>query len=112
MRDSIRILMESTPPGINAGVLKEHLLESNSKIIDMHDLHVWEITTSMYCMTAHIIIEDMNVSETKKLLDEINIFLEEKYNIQHPIIQFEAGEGLMQVHSCGLEKFNSKKHDS
>ncbi|MCL6086843.1 MAG: cation diffusion facilitator family transporter [Actinobacteria bacterium] len=93
IRDSVRILMESTPKDINMNLLKKSLIENMSEIRDVHDLHVWEITTGMYCMTAHIIIKDMNVSRTEKLLHDINVFLEDSYNIQHPIIQFETGNG-------------------
>ncbi|MBM3706018.1 MAG: cation transporter, partial [Actinobacteria bacterium] len=109
IKDSIRILMESTPREINLNALKVSLLELDPKINDMHDLHVWEITTGMYCMTAHIVIEDMNVSESEKILEKISDFLQEKYNIQHPIIQLETGMNFNHSLACGLEKFNSKR---
>lgn len=98
IRDSVRILMESTPKNINIGELKSGVIAQNAKVKDIHDLHIWEITSSMYCMTAHIIIEDMDVSQTQQLLDEITQYLSEKYNIQHPIIQFETGAGFDHEH--------------
>ncbi len=91
IKDSVRILMESTPKNIDSAMLKENLISEFENIKDLHDLHVWEITTGMYCMTAHIIINNMNVSETRGLLLDIGDFLEDKYNIRHPIIQFETG---------------------
>ena len=104
IRDSVRILMESTPKNINVNKLSENILKINDSIKAIHDLHVWEITTGMYCMTAHIIIDDMNVSHTEKLLSELQDFLYDKYNIQHPIIQFESGKGFNHNHSCALER--------
>ncbi len=112
IRDSVRILMESTPKNINVNALKENLINNFSPVKDMHDLHVWEITTGMYCMSAHIIIEDMNVSSTEALLAEINAFLQDKYNIQHPIVQFETGKGFEHDHSCELDRFNHPEKTS
>jgi cobalt-zinc-cadmium efflux system protein len=108
IRDSVRILMESTPKNINVGELKSGLITRNAKIKNIHDLHIWEITSNMYCMTAHIIIEDMNVSLTQQLLDEMTQYLLEKYNIQHPIIQFETGAGF--DHERGHNEHGHNKH--
>ncbi|MCL5070259.1 MAG: cation diffusion facilitator family transporter [Actinobacteria bacterium] len=104
IRDSVLILMESTPKNINVVELKAGVISQNGNVIDIHDLHVWEITSNMYCMTAHIVIEDMNVSQTQQLLDEINQYLFEKYNIQHPIIQFETGGGFDHEYGCNPDK--------
>lgn len=104
IRDSVRILMESTPKNINISELKAGVVGQNNNIVDIHDLHVWEITSNMYCMTAHIVIKDMNVSQTEKLLGEIGSYLLDKYNIQHPIIQFESGSGFEHEYSCNLDK--------
>ena len=109
IRDSVRILMESTPKNINIGELKSGVIAQNVKVKDIHDLHVWEITSNMYCMTAHMVIEDINVSQTQQLLDEVSQYLLEKYNIQHPIIQFETSGDFDHENGCNLD--NPKKLD-
>ena len=103
IRDSVRILMESTPKGINTDKLKNELVLNIENVNSLHDIHVWEITTGMYCMTAHIVIDEMNISSTRKILDDINIFLDQKYNIVHPIIQFETEEMAGHTHQCDLD---------
>jgi cobalt-zinc-cadmium efflux system protein len=103
IRDSIRILMESAPKNIDTGELKENLIKGIAPVKDLHDLHVWEITSGMYCMTAHIIIDDMSISQTEKVLNDINLFLLDRYNIQHPIIQFESGDGFKHEEVCMLD---------
>jgi cobalt-zinc-cadmium efflux system protein len=109
IRDSVRILMESTPKNINVTELKNKLISVIHEVKDTYDIHVWEITTGIYCMTAHMVIEDMNVSQTDNLLTEINHFLEEEYNIIHPIIQLETGHGYNHDHSNLLKSFKSLK---
>ena len=102
IRESVRILMESAPKGIDIIKLSRGIIKSDARIKNMHDLHVWEITTDMYCMSAHIIIEDMSISSTEELLLKMQQYLERQYNIIHPIIQFETGEGFMHDNSCKL----------
>jgi len=110
IRDSVRILMESTPRHINVNNLKEGIIRTFPSVKSMHDLHVWEITTGMYCMSAHLVINDMSVSSTEPLLVQINDFLQDHYNIQHPIIQFETTESFEHEHNCNLENHKPAKH--
>ena len=87
---SINILLESAPKHIKPGEVINSIKAISSNIKDVHDLHIWEITSNMYCMTAHVIIEDMSVSESSELLNQINASLSEKFDINHVIIQFEC----------------------
>lgn len=107
IRDSVRILMESTPKNINISELKQNLISNVDKVKDIHDIHVWEITTGMYCMTAHILVEDMSISSSNKVLGDLNQFLARNYNILHPIIQFESGKGFNHDYTCELDSFNN-----
>ncbi|MBM3707597.1 MAG: cation transporter [Actinobacteria bacterium] len=108
IRDSVRILMESAPKNININELKQNLVSNIDKVKDIHDIHVWEITTGMYCMTAHILIEDMSISKSRMVLNDLSRFLAENYNILHPIIQFESGKGFSHEYICELNNFNKK----
>lgn len=103
IRDSVRILMEFTPKNIDVEKLKASIISEIPPIKDLHDLHVWEITSGMYCMTAHVVVDDMSISKTEKLLYDINQFLIKNYNIQHPIIQFESGSGFDHEKFCRLD---------
>jgi cobalt-zinc-cadmium efflux system protein len=72
--ESVDILLEATPKGIN--------------IDDVIDIHIWTITSGMYSMSGHIDTKDMMLSETTKLSKEINRVLGEKFKIGHTVIQF------------------------
>jgi len=109
IRDSVRILMESTPKNININELKQNIISVNDKVRDVHDIHVWEITTGMYCMTAHILIEDMSISSSRTVLNDLNKYLAENYNILHPIIQFESGKGFSHEYICELDNLIGKQ---
>ncbi len=88
--DSVHILMESTPKHIQVSELTNFVKKEIGEIKEIHDIHVWEITTHMYAMTAHIIVEDCTVLESMKLTERINRLLSEKFHIEHVNLQYEC----------------------
>ena len=97
LKDSVNILLEATPKHIDPdgviAVLKEHIPE----IKDIHDVHIWVITSKMYSMTAHVTIDDLSISESEEILGNIVRLLDEKFDIQHVNIQFETERPMVGV---------------
>ena len=87
LKNSINTLMETSPIDISA--VKQFIEKNNNKIIDIHDIHIWEITADMYIMTAHILIEKNNLDSHEEIIKALNNSLEHKYNITHTTFQFE-----------------------
>lgn len=87
LKQSINTLMESSP--ININEVKEYIEKQHSDIIDIHDIHIWEITQDMYNMTAHILISEENSQEYNEILIRVNKSLEKKFSIVHSTLQFE-----------------------
>jgi cobalt-zinc-cadmium efflux system protein len=85
--ESIDILLEATPKGINIDEVIISLKQIPG-IDNAHDIHVWTITSGMYSMSGHIDTKDMLISETTRLSKEINRILVEKFKIGHTVIQF------------------------
>ncbi len=90
LRDSTLILLERTPNGIDVEEMNTEVREHFPEIRDLHDLHVWEITTHYVCMSAHIVVDDMPVSETYPLRSRIDGFLRERFAISHTVLQIEC----------------------
>jgi cobalt-zinc-cadmium efflux system protein len=88
--DSAHILLESTPPDVHMASLRRDI-ESVDGVVRIHDVHVWQITTDMYVLTAHIVVEDMPVSRTADVVEEINHILREHHKIGHTTLQLEHG---------------------
>jgi cobalt-zinc-cadmium efflux system protein len=89
--DSIHILMESTPKHINISELTGAIKNEVKGIKEIHDVHIWEITTHMYAMTAHVTIDECSVSECMKKTERINQLLSERFHIEHINLQYECG---------------------
>lgn len=85
--ESVDVLLEATPKGINIDRVIESLKQIPG-IDNAHDIHVWTITSGMYSMSGHIDTKDMLISETTRLSREINRILGEKFKIGHTVIQF------------------------
>ncbi len=64
---------------------------------EVHDLHIWGMSTTEVCLTAHLIRPE--VCDEDDLLLRVSRELEVKYRIKHPTIQIERGHGPTP---CGL----------
>jgi cobalt-zinc-cadmium efflux system protein len=96
---SVNILMESSPVGLDLPKL-ELMLKGIPGVIDVHDLHVWTITSGVDAMSTHLLVTD-GTDEQAALL-EARTRVHEDFGIDHTTIQIEtattrAGEIKTQV---------------
>lgn len=88
-REAVDILLEATPKEVDPHKVIEALVQLDG-IKDVHDIHLWVITSGMYAISAHVVVEDIMVSRTLPILDRINHLLRDKFKISHTVIQFET----------------------
>ena len=93
VRESIDIFLEATPKEIDMDKMVDDLLRIEG-VKDIHHLHLWTITSGIYAMSAHVLIDDLLISKSNRILDEIERLLQDKYSMEHTTIQFES-------ESCG-----------
>ncbi len=86
IRDSVNILLESTPSHINIRAVVD-AMHAVSGVTDVHDLHVWTISSGMEALSAHVTIEP-GVSH-RAALEELQGRLRTGFNIGHLTIQIE-----------------------
>ena len=97
LRQTIRILLESTPENVDMDQMVNDLLQVDG-VRGVHDLHVWSISENLRMLSAHIITDDLPVSAAMSIQESINEFLAHNYNIQHATLQMECegcGNGLL-----------------
>ena len=87
LKDSINTLLESSPVDIKK--VKKFVLNIDESILDVHDIHIWEITQYMFNLTAHIKIDNSSLDNHQELIKKINHKLEHAFNISHCTIQLE-----------------------
>jgi len=89
VRETIDILLESTPPDIEMSVMVRDLMQSEG-VRGVHDLHVWSLSRSLRFLSAHILIDDMPVSAAGRLRDRLAELMAHRYGIRHITLQFET----------------------
>jgi cobalt-zinc-cadmium efflux system protein len=89
LAEAINILLEAAPRGISMPALVADMRAVRG-IVDVHDLHVWIISSGMWALSCHAIIADIPPSESAHILDALTAMLREKYAIIHTTIQFES----------------------
>jgi cobalt-zinc-cadmium efflux system protein len=87
LSECINILMEGTPSRIDLHAM-EQSIKSVDGVTDVHDLHVWTITSGLDAMSAHVIIE--NGASNAAVLDRVSTMLKSQFNIKHSTIQVEV----------------------
>lgn len=89
VRSSTHILLEGAPRKLDVQQIIATLKQLDG-VVDVHDLHVWTISAGMDALSGHVVVRDQMLSQSIKLLEDINMVLEERYNITHTTIQMES----------------------
>ncbi len=104
--ETIQILLESAPRDVNVTQLVEDLRQVPG-VIDVHDIHVWSITSEMRSLSAHIVTEDICLSEGALIQERISELLRQNYAISHATLQLECKECQPALLYCDLNLSNS-----
>jgi cobalt-zinc-cadmium efflux system protein len=89
LRETTDILLEAVPKDVNLSELVRDMMRVPG-VEDVHDLHVWCITSGMYALSCHASIADVPPSQSASILRALETMLGEKYRIGHTTIQFES----------------------
>jgi cobalt-zinc-cadmium efflux system protein len=90
LRTSTLILLERKPDHLHWRAIHAKLRQEFSEIKNIHDSHVWEITSQLTCLSAHIVLEDMQLSEAHRLQTRIAEYLKRQFGIGHVVLQVEC----------------------
>ncbi len=85
VREATDVLLEAAPRGLDVEELVENLREIEG-LEELHDIHVWTLTSGFVAMSGHGVIDDLNMH--RRILDEINERLKER-RISHVTFQLE-----------------------
>lgn len=89
VRESVDILMQATPRHLDLAQI-QHTMESIPGIARVHDLHVWTLTSGLFTLTAHVVVNGS--SDHHALLDAIEQTIQERYGIDHTTLQLEPSD--------------------
>ena len=95
LRDSGRVLLEAAPKDLDPDQIGR-TLAAQDHVVEVHDLHVWEVTSGMPSLSAHVTVRAGCDTQThRRRLAEL---LEERFGIDHTTLQVEAlPEGPLEI---------------
>jgi cobalt-zinc-cadmium efflux system protein len=86
-REVLAVLGQHAPEGMELSEIVRDL-EAVSGVADVHDLHVWTLTSGMYVATAHLVVEDS--ASGQSVLEEARGVMRSKHHIEHATLQVET----------------------
>jgi cobalt-zinc-cadmium efflux system protein len=87
LREAIDVLLEATPRDVDVDALREHVLAC-SGVLDIHDLHVWTITSGVNVISAHVVMQ--RSADPTVVLDDLETCLRGDFDIEHSTFQLET----------------------
>jgi cobalt-zinc-cadmium efflux system protein len=96
LRESGRVFMEAAPKGLDPRAIGEALVDE-AGVVEVHDLHVWEVTTGMPAISAHMIVRrDADCHEARWRAARL---LADRFGVEHSTLQVEheAEDELLQI---------------
>jgi len=98
LKESLHMVMAAVPENVNAREV-EDFLRRCSGVTEVHDLHIWSMSTTETALTAHLVMPSGYPGDAA--LDEITRQLKEKFAIHHTTLQTEQGT---TEHACCLHQ--------
>jgi cobalt-zinc-cadmium efflux system protein len=86
MRSAGRALLEAAPAGVSPDAIGE-ALAAHPHVDNVHDLHVWEITSGFPALSAHVLVHPGDDCHAIRL--ELERFLAERFGIEHTTLQVD-----------------------
>jgi cobalt-zinc-cadmium efflux system protein len=89
VKETATVLLEAVPKHIDlAKLIRE--VEAMEGVKSFHDVHVWTITSGLYALSAHVQIQDQQISESARIMEVIQEYLTQHYHINHTTLQLEC----------------------
>lgn len=101
LREVVSVLTESAPQGTHVKEIREHIL-STPGVVDVHDVHVWQLTRGAPVFTAHVVVDDAAFADgrSSRILSRLQTCLAEHFDVEHSTFQLEpAGHVEHEAHA-------------
>lgn len=90
LRDVVDVLLEGTPRHVDLAELRNHIVSMDG-VADVHDLHVWTISSGLPVMSAHVVVADTvtQMGQAEEVLGRLRDCLAEHFDVDHSTFQIE-----------------------
>jgi cobalt-zinc-cadmium efflux system protein len=102
VKDSTNVLLDAVPKEMDLNEVQRSL-KTIAGVKDLHHVHLRAIASGVFALSAHVLIDDMLMSSTGQIIQDINRLLADKYRISHTTIQLEC-ENCQEGFVCSIDK--------
>lgn len=88
MKNAAFILMESVPAHLDTDEIMDDM-KSVDQVLDVHEFHLWSITTEHYSLSAHVVLDSKSGQDAYETINKLERLLKEKYGLAHTTLQIE-----------------------
>ncbi|MDW7731215.1 MAG: cation diffusion facilitator family transporter [Methanolobus sp.] len=107
IRESLRILLEFAPRGVNVeDVISD--MENTEGVKGVHHVHLWSLSSQVNALNAHIFTLEKDMSEIEKLKKTLKDKLA-KYDVKHATLEFEFEECSIKDYTCPAGVLESER---
>jgi cobalt-zinc-cadmium efflux system protein len=97
LRDSLHLSLDGVPSNVNSSAVLSFLSDQQG-VTDVHDLHIWALSTTNVALTAHLVVPDRDAEDT--LIESLTPKLKNRFQIHHATLQIERDRC---AHGCDDE---------
>jgi len=97
LRDSLTLSLDGVPASVNSSAVMSYLADQRG-VTDVHDLHIWALSTTSVALTAHLVVPDPDAEDA--LLSSLTPNLKRRFHIHHATLQIERDRC---EHGCEAE---------
>jgi cobalt-zinc-cadmium efflux system protein len=101
LREAAHVLLEGTPRGVDAAEV-DRLLRTVPGVRDVHDLHLWTITSGRHAVSAHLVVDEARSLHCgdASVLDTAANVLRTQFGLTHSTLQVEHDDHADHEHTC------------
>lgn len=88
LKDSVNLIIDAVPQNIDQDSVRDYL-KGIKGVSDVHDLHIWAMSTTENCLTAHLVMPENTLWDSETRYGEISEELEHRFGIHHVTLQVE-----------------------
>jgi cobalt-zinc-cadmium efflux system protein len=90
LREVVVVLTESAPVDVQVAEIRQHLRDTDG-VVDVHDVHVWQLTRGAPVFSAHVIVDDAALTDGRaaRILESLQRCLADHFDVEHSTFQLE-----------------------
>lgn len=108
IKETMEIFLEESPRSIDVDDVIADMMREDG-VRDIHDIHIWTIGSELYVLSCHVLVEDVSITESSRILSDLKEMLAKDFGIYHSTLEVEsvpcgASGPYCDLHNHGLHE--------